>query len=98
MNTLTKSLIAGTIITLVLFGCAYLAAERQFIGFSYLLYWQGWFLGMLVPCKTVVILGIEECEYTTLSVVAFYAGLPMGIAVYSFLIYIPLSIYKHLTK
>ncbi len=94
MNTLTKSLIIGTILTFLLFGGGYLAVQQNMISLSYQLYWQGWLLGMLVPCKEIVILGHSNCEVTRLGVFAFYAGLPLGILVYSTASYILLRLYK----
>ncbi len=96
MNTLGKSLVIGTIITFLLFGGGYLAVQQDMIGLSYKLYWQGWLFGMLVPCKEIVILGHANCEVTRLGVFAFYAGLPVGILVYSTVSFILLSLYKRI--
>lgn len=96
MNLALKSLVAGTAITLVLFLLAWGAAEIGQIDLSYLLYWQGYILGILVPCKTTMVLGLTQCQVTTESVAAFYAGIPLGIFVYSLLVYIPWAIIRRL--
>lgn len=93
MNRFTRSLILGTVITFLLFGAGYLTAENGMMDLSYMLYWQGYVLGMMVPCKEVVILGLANCEVTTVSIVAFYAGLPLGILVYSILSYVLLTLF-----
>lgn len=94
VNKVYKALIIGTVITLLLFGAAFIAADIGLTELSYLLYWQGYILGMLVPCKEVIILGVAQCEVTTIGIVAFYAGIPIGILVYSLLAYIPLALFK----
>lgn len=94
MNIIAKSLIIGTLVTIALFFAAWWATNNEMIQLSYMLYWQGYFLGMLVPCKEVYILGIANCEVTTEGVIAFYAGLPVGVVVYSLLTFLLIGLYR----
>ena len=79
-----KILATGCCITLLLFGAGYVAAERGLLELSYALYWQGWVLGMLVAC--------ENCKPSLIHMIAFYAGIPVGIAVYSALVWAVLGV------
>lgn len=97
MNIILKSLIAGTIITLSLFALSWLTALADWLDFSYLLYWQGWVLQLLVPCNDIGIPGAPACEMSRSHLLAFYAGLPVGVLVYSTLAYIGLSLRRRVS-
>ena len=95
MNLLTRSLIAGIIITLGLFGLAWLAALKGWLNFSYFLYWQGWVLQMPIPCAESEIPGLNlPCHQTEWHFYAFYAGLPLGVIVYGALAWLGLRLQK----
>lgn len=79
MKTLTTALFIGTALTLALFGLGYLAAEAGAMTLSYGLYWQAWVLYQLLPCTDINPL----CESQRAGMVVFYAGIPVGIAIYS---------------
>ena len=79
VKTLTTALLIGTAITLALFGLGYVAAEAGAMRLSYGLYWQAWALYQLLPCTDINPL----CESRRAGMIVFYAGIPVGIAVYS---------------
>lgn len=79
MKTATTALIIGTAITAALFGLGYVAAEAGAMRLSYGLYWQAWALYQLLPCTDINPL----CESRRAGMIVFYAGLPVGILVYS---------------
>ena len=83
MKTPTVSLAIGTAAALLLFGLGYLAAETNAMALSYLLYWQAWVLYQLVPCTYVSFLEDALCQSEKVSMIVFYAGIPVGIIVYS---------------
>jgi hypothetical protein len=83
VKTLAQCVAIGTVITLVLFGLGYLAAERGAEALSYALYWQAWVLYMMLPCSVSLTPGEFLCESMTAARITFYAGIPVGIAVYS---------------
>lgn len=94
MKIAGKSFVIGTLITLVLFGLGYLAVQQNQTDLSYILYWQGWCLGMLMPCNNVGTIYFPVCEQTVWHVLAFYAGIPLGILVYSALAYFGLALFR----
>lgn len=79
MKPLTTALLIGTAITLVLFGLGYFAAEAGAMNLSYGLYWQAWGLYQLLPCTDIN----PMCESQRAGMIVFYAGIPVGIVVYS---------------
>ncbi len=83
MNTFLKCVAIGTGITLALFGAGYLAAEQGAQALSYALYWQAYVLYMMLPCSVSVTRGEFLCESMTAARIMFYAGIPVGIAIYS---------------
>lgn len=82
MKILLQALGAGVIVTLGLFGFAYLAAHRGNLELSYYFYWQGKWLQGLLPCENIGHAYYPVCEVTTKHVVAFYGGIPLGILIY----------------
>jgi len=84
-----RLLAAGAGITLALFGLGYLAALADLSELSYVLYWQGWVLGMLAACPG------EPCEVRFIHIAAFYAGLPLGVVVYAGLLYGLQTLMRH---
>jgi len=86
------SLAIGTAITLSLFGLGYLAAEMQAETLSYALYWQAWVMYMLLPCKTLGISREFLCESMTAARITFFAGIPVGILIYSAVTYLVLRL------
>lgn len=91
MKTPAVSLAIGTAAALLLFGLGYLAAETNAMTLSYVLYWQAWLLYQLLPCVYVSFMDDAICESRTASMIVFYAGIPLGILVYSFAAYGVLS-------
>ena len=83
MKTLLKCVAIGTAVTLALFGLGYLAAEQGAQALSYALYWQAYALYMMLPCSVSVTRGEFLCESMTAARITFYAGIPVGIAIYS---------------
>ena len=83
-----QALAIGTGITLVLFALGYVAAEQGAEGLSYALYWQAYVLYQLLPCSVVVAPGEFLCESMTAAKVTFYAGIPVGIVLYTAVVYL----------
>lgn len=73
----------GTCVTLALFGLGYLAAEQGAQSLSYALYWQAYLLYMMLPCSVSITPGEFLCESMTAAKVTFFAGIPVGIVLYS---------------
>jgi hypothetical protein len=94
MKTLLQALGAGVIVTLGLFGFAWLAADRGNVELSYYFYWQGKWLEGFVPCENVGHTLYPVCKLTTLHVVAFYAGIPFGIVVYGAVAWLIMTVVK----
>lgn len=94
MNLVLKSVAIGTGVTLALFGLGYVADTRGAETLSFALYWQAWVLQISLPC--VAVSGVEGllCENVAVSRAVFYAGLPLGIALYSLLAYGVLRLLK----
>ena len=77
------SLLIGTVATISLVAASHIAFGAGWHNLSHVLYWQGFGAAWLVPCND---LGTSEkpfCEGTPLNVVAFFSGIPVGIALYS---------------
>lgn len=87
MKTSIAALLIGTAVALVLFGLGYAAAEAQALTLSYALYWQAWLLYQLLPCTDLNPL----CESRRAAMITFYAGIPVGIVLYSLAAYGVLS-------
>lgn len=83
MKTLLLSLAIGTAITLGLFGLGYLASEQGAETLSYFLYWQAYLMQVLLPCSVVIAPGRFLCEDEAVGMTLFFAGLPVGILIYS---------------
>jgi hypothetical protein len=83
LKTLAQCVAIGTAITLALFGLGYVAAERGAETLSYALYWQAYALYKMLPCSVSLTPGEFLCESMTAARATFYAGIPVGIAVYS---------------
>jgi len=85
-----QALAIGTAVTLALFGLGYLAAEQGAESLSYALYWQAWLLYRLLPCSVVVARGEFLCESMAAAKATFFAGIPVGILLYSAAAYLML--------
>ncbi len=83
MKALLQALVIGTCVTLALFGLGYLAAERGAQSLSYALYWQAYVLYLMLPCSLALAPGEFLCESMTAAKVTFFAGIPVGIVLYS---------------
>jgi hypothetical protein len=87
-----QSLAIGTAITLVLFGLGYLAADNGAEILSYVFYWQAWVMYQLLPCTVGLTPGEFLCESMTAARITFFAGIPVGILIYSAATYLVLSL------
>ncbi len=83
LKTFVQCVAIGTAITLALFGLGYMAAEHGAEDLSYALYWQAYVLYMMLPCSVSISPGEFLCESMMAARVTFYAGIPVGIALYS---------------
>ena len=92
MKALLQALAIGTCVTLALFGLGYLAAERGEQSLSYALYWQAYALYMMLPCSVSVTRGEFLCESMAAAKIMFYAGIPVGIVLYSAVAYLILRV------
>ncbi|MGH8481412.1 MAG: hypothetical protein ACRES8_03005 [Nevskiaceae bacterium] len=90
MKTLAQCVAIGTAVTLALFGLGYVAAELGAEGLSYALYWQAYALYMMLPCSVSLSPGEFLCESMTAARITFYAGIPVGMLVYSTAAYLVL--------
>ena len=75
------ALAASVVVTLGLFGLASVSYDSH-PRMTYILYWQGYSLQSLVPAPN---LGTPEhplYEGTPVHMVAFYAGIPVGVVIY----------------
>jgi hypothetical protein len=88
VKVLLQAVAIGTAITLALFGLGYVAAEQGQESLSYVLYWQAYLLYQLLPCSVSLTPGESLCEDMTVAKATFYAGIPLGIAVYSATVYL----------
>lgn len=94
MKTVLQALAIGTFVTLGLFGFGYLAMVAGNTELSYHFYWQGKLLEGLVPCHNIGHELYPVCKVTTMNIVAFYAGIPFGIAIYAIPAYAILVLLK----
>jgi hypothetical protein len=92
LKTFAQCVAIGTAITLGLFGLGYVAAEVGAAGLSYALYWQAYLLWIALPCSVSLAPGEFLCESMTAAKITFYAGIPLGIAVYSAAAYLVLRL------
>jgi hypothetical protein len=92
LKTFGQSVAIGTAVTLVLFGLGYAAAVGGAQTLSYALYWQAWVLYMALPCDVSITPGEFLCESMTAARMTFYAGIPVGIAIYSAAAYLVLRL------
>jgi hypothetical protein len=74
-----QSLAIGAGAALFLFALGYATAMAGLETVSYVLYWQAWALEVIAPCTT---LG-SMCENPAMGKALFFAGLPLGFALYS---------------
>lgn len=91
MMRFVSSLLLGTGLALALFWGGYFAAEAERYGLSYALYWQAWALQQSLPCWTMAAAGTPLCEDPQVSRWVFYAGLPLGVVLYTGLFHAVLS-------
>jgi hypothetical protein len=80
---LVLSIALGALLALATFGLAYAASEAGWARTAYFLYWQGYGLVTLLPCNDMGMPGQRVCEGTPLDMVAFLAGIPIGMLVYA---------------
>lgn len=92
-QTLFTALAIGTVLTLGLFGVGFAVFETN-IDLSYTLYWQGLLLQELVPCVNLG--GVALCESVPLNATLFWAGIPLGMIIYSALAYAALRLIQRL--
>ena len=83
MKLFVQSIAIGTVTTLSLFWLGKVAAEADVLTLSYTLYWQAFILQSLLPCVSISFLEGPLCESEPLSMAVFYAGIPVGVAIYS---------------
>lgn len=91
MKTPVAALLIGIAVTLLLFGLGFVAAEAQAATLSYVLYWQAWVLYQLLPCTYYEFARGFLCENEHAAMATFYAGIPVGIVLYSLAAYALLS-------
>lgn len=91
MKRSIKALLIGTAITLILFTLGYLAAANQAETLSYALYWQAWGLYQFLPCTYYAVVEGFLCENERAAMITFYAGIPVGIVVYSLVAFAAMS-------
>lgn len=72
-------------VTASLFALAYLTAGSIA---SKIAYWQGWLLQSLVPAVNIGTLEHPFFEATPLHFLAFFAGLPVGVIIYTAIAYV----------
>ncbi len=89
-----QALAIGTVVTLALFGLGYVAAEQGAPSLSYVLYWQAYVLYMMLPCSVSLAPGEFLCESMTAAKVTFFAGIPVGILIYSFAAWLVLRVLR----
>lgn len=87
MKTFVIALVLGTALTFGLFWAGYFAFESGRYTLSYVAYWQAWAMQMSLPCWTMSAGGEPLCRDPEVSKVVFYGGLPLGIFVYTALVY-----------
>ncbi|MGQ0586556.1 MAG: hypothetical protein ACT4PK_05075 [Gammaproteobacteria bacterium] len=87
MKPLPQALAIGTAITLALFGLSFVAAGQGAEGLSYALYWQSYVMYMMLPCNVSLAPGEFLCESMKAARITFYSGIPVGILIYSALVY-----------
>jgi hypothetical protein len=87
-----QSLAIGTAVTLVLFGLGYVAAGNDAEVASYVLYWQAWGMYQLLPCSVSLTPGEFLCESMAAAKATFFAGIPVGILIYSAATYLILRL------
>jgi hypothetical protein len=98
MKTLLQALGVGAIVSLGMFGLGWLAVLAGNVEPSYFLYWPGKLLEGLVPCDNIGHELYPVCRVTTMNMVAFYAGIPLGIVVYALLAWPVLRIAQRFQK
>lgn len=81
------SLLIGTVATLSLVAASHVAFGAGRHTLSHVLYWQGFGAASLVPCNDTSTSEKPFCEGTPLNVVAFFSGIPVGVALYSSVAY-----------
>jgi hypothetical protein len=91
MKHAARALLIGTAVALVFFGTSYASSALGLRSLSRLLYWQGWWLQSFLPCLSVGTASAPVCEGTPLSLVAFFAGIPFGVVLYSIVAFVLLA-------
>lgn len=94
MKTPLAALLIGTALTLLLFGLGYVAAQAEAMTLSYGLYWQAWVLFQLLPCAHFGFADGFLCENQRVAMVTFYAGIPVGIVLYSLIAWAGLALWR----
>jgi hypothetical protein len=80
-RNLLLALVAAIAVTFGLLGGAYVTSESH-EAIARALYWQGYWLQSLVPAPNIGTAEHPLYEATPVHVVAFFAGIPLGILVY----------------
>ena len=88
MKRLLIALTIGLQLTAALFALAYFTVGSTA---SKVAYWQGWLLQFLVPTVNIGTAQRPFYEATPMHVLAFFAGLPLGIIIYTVLAYLLLG-------
>jgi hypothetical protein len=83
MGIKTKSLLIGTSVTLVLLLLAFSISASINPWFSRALFWQNTLLQSLIPPLNIGTAEHPVYEGTPLNILAFFASIPLGIAIYS---------------
>jgi hypothetical protein len=94
LKTILQCVAIGTAVTLALFGLGYFAAEQGAQTLSYALYWQAYVLYMMLPCSVSLTHGEFLCESMAAARIMFYAGIPVGIVVYSAAAYLVMRLLR----
>ena len=81
------AILVGFIATASFFGLAVVAGSADLDGLAKVLFWQNSLLQTLVPLGNIGTIEHPVYEGTPLNFLAFFASIPIGIVVYSFLAY-----------
>jgi hypothetical protein len=90
-RNLLRSLAIGILTALLSFGAAYVCFKGGWEHTAWILYWQGYGLQRLMPCNEIGTQSQPFCEGTPLNLLAFFAGIPLGILIYSTLSFLILE-------
>lgn len=86
------ALVIGVAVTLVLFGLGFMFSEDN-LDLSLALYWQAWLMQSAIPCAEMGTPPAPLCESVPVNAVVFWAGIPVGIVIYTLLAYAALRLF-----